>query len=128
MRISPAEAIVLVALCAPGEILAAGGAFDGIYDCQVTYFGTPLQAYVTINGQPDGRAIYGVVYISPTQPLYGYGIGQITNRIFSGLSMSGYDFRVVFSASGNTVSGSLVQPVIGGTGTTNSPVSCNKIW
>jgi hypothetical protein len=77
----------------------AAGPFDGIYNCALSG-ATVQQAYITVNGQPDGRSIFAVAAIAPTQPFFGYGIGQVTGAAFSGQTMLGAPFSMTADALG----------------------------
>ena len=103
---------------------AAGGAWDGIYTCGVNVLGSISQVYVTVNGQPDGQAIFAVAAIAPTTSFYGYGIGRITGNVFSGTTSFGAPFSVTSNASGFSGSiGIVIQGL-----NINASASCTKVW
>ena len=103
---------------------AAGGTWDGIYSCGYNVLGFVYNIYVTINGQPDGRAIFAVAAVTDNTPFYGYGIGAISGNTFSGNTMLGLPFSATATTFGftgriRTVVGSLVVDANG---------ICTKIW
>ena len=119
-----ALAITVLAL-APLLATAAGGAWDGIYSCILSAPSIPVsQTYVTINGQPDGQAIFAVAAVAPTTDLYGYGIGRIQGSTFSGNTMFNRPFSMVANAIG--FSGTVGIVMSGFTLTVNA--TCTKIW
>ena len=102
----------------------AGGEFDGIYFCNGSAAGITFGNYVTVNGQPDGRAIYAVAAVQEITPVYGYGIGHISGNTFTGSTNFGLPFDV--RIDGASIVGTVTilwndQPV-------PSSVSCGKIW
>jgi hypothetical protein len=99
----------------------AAGPLDGIYDCVLSTGG---QAYVTVNGYPDGRTLFAVAAVSPSQPFYGYGIGQVTGVTFFGSTMLGAPFS--FTASGANLTGNITS-YIGGA-FVNLNAACVKVW
>lgn len=104
---------------------AAGPGWDGIYSCAIS--GTPIsaQVYVTINAQPDGRAVFAVAAVTPSTPVYGYGIGEINGTTFSGTTMFNKPFFFTSSASFG-VTGNVGVVLSGRTYTAQA--NCLKVW
>lgn len=115
--------LIAIAAFAPLSCLA-GGAYDGIYFC-TTSLGTAT--YVTVNGQPDGRAVFAIPYTALGQLTYGYGIGVFSGLTFSGSTMFGLPFRLNFSATGTTATGTIESITTSGAHVVSN-VSCAKIW
>lgn len=103
---------------------SAGGAWDGIYSCVVNAQGATSQSYVTINGQPDGRAIFAVAAVAPSTSFFGYGIGSVAGNVFSGQTNLGAPFSMVANASG--FSGTIGVYYAGQL--VDVAASCTKIW
>ena len=102
----------------------ASGSWDGIYFCNLAVAGQKAQQYITINGQPDGRAIFVAAAVSQYTEFYGYGIGQVVGNVFSGNTMFAQPFRMVATSSG--FSGS-IGVVIEETPFSGTAI-CSKIW
>ena len=109
---------------ASGVTLASGGPWDGIYSCGITVASFTTQAYITINGYPDGRAIFAVAAVTPSTDFYGYGVGSVSGSIFSGTTMFGQPFRVVANPSG--FSGTV--GIVSGGYVFNAITNCTRIW
>lgn len=79
---------------------------------------------MTINGQPDGRAIYAVAAIAENNPFYGYGIGQINGSEFTGNTSFGAPFAFRTTSTGLTGSVGLYAggKLVFATG------ACFKVW
>lgn len=117
-------AIAASLLIAASSAHSAGGAWDGIYTCGVVVAGQTSQVYVTVSGQPDGRAIFAVAAIASETPFYGYGIGAIAGSVFSGTTSFGQPFRVTANAQGFSGAVGVVLFSLPFTATVN----CAKIW
>ena len=104
---------------------AAGGAWDGIYSCAASGGGVNSTVYITVNGYPDGRAIFALPAVTANPFLHGYGIGQIVGNVFSGTTSYAKTFTIT-QTSPTTFSGS-AGVVISGV-TVNVNASCTKIW
>lgn len=102
----------------------ASGSWDGIYFCNLSVAGQKAQQYITINGQPDGRAIFAAAAVSQYTEFYGYGIGQVVGNVFSGTTMFAQPFRMVETSSG--FSGS-IGIVVEGTPFSGVAI-CSKVW
>jgi hypothetical protein len=109
-------------LCAGAH---AGGAWDGIYDCSVSVLGTRLQAYATINGQPDGRAIVAWPAMSATPQMIGYGIGTIAGDVLSGHTWLGFPFALTGGPDGFSY---WIQAPTQNGGTITGTGQCARIW
>lgn len=103
---------------------AAGGPWDGIYSCAVSAPGIATQAYITVNGQPDGQSIFAVAAVTPNSPFYGYGIGRVQGNVFSGTTMFGKTFSMVPAAGGFTGTIGIIVNNFSFTAYAN----CLKIW
>lgn len=104
---------------------AAGGPFDGIYNCLVTG-GMSSQAFVSLTGYPNGDTVFTVAALTPTTDFFGYGIGQVSGNRYAGSTMFGTSFN--FTKSGHSLSGTigLVNPANGSV--INAAATCNQIW
>lgn len=102
----------------------ASGSWDGIYHCQLSVADQKAQQYITINGQPDGRAIFAAAAVSQYTEFYGYGIGQVVGNVFSGTTMFGLPFRMVATSLG--FSGT-IGVVVEGTPFSGTAI-CAKVW
>lgn len=91
-------ALIIGISCASAQ--AAGGAWDGIYNCGIQAIGQSYNVYMTINGQPDGRAIWAVAAITRNADFWGYGIGSISNGQFSGVTDVGAPFTLNATPTG----------------------------
>ena len=114
----------LVFVMASGTSWSAGGTWDGIYTCDVDAQGARSQAYVTVNGQPDGRAVFAVAAVAPSQTFYGYGIGNVVGSGFRGQTDLGAPFSMSATTSGFT--GSIGVYYAGRL--VNVAANCIKIW
>ena len=113
----------VVMLLWPWFAVAAGGPWDGIYNCAVAG-GSSSQAFVTLNGKPNGETIFAVAAINPTQSFYGYGTGQIVGINYSGWTGLGGRFNVNATTTGFT---GTVGALSGG-GFINLALNCIKIY
>jgi hypothetical protein len=104
----------------------AGGPLDGIYSCGISAVGKNVQAYVTINGHPDGTTIYVPAAVSPTNDVHGYGMGTATATSFVGNTMYGLPFNFSVNPATGILSGTAGINV-SGTNVTGT-VNCLKIW
>lgn len=104
---------------------AAGGAWDGIYSCNASAGGLTSSIYITINGYPDGRAIYALPAVTANPFFHGYGIGQIVGNVFSGTT--NYAKRFTMTQTSPTTFAGTAGVVIDGL-TVNVNASCTKIW
>lgn len=116
--------VTFLLILLPSTAFAAGGSLDGIYTCSVGLGAIISQAYVTVNGQPDGQSIFAVAAVTPSTSFYGYGIGQISGSTFSGQTMFLAPFN--FSISGTSFSGPIGILLNGSI--VNANASCSKIW
>lgn len=118
---------LLTALALTGCFAAnAAGPVDGIYACGVNVFGTTLQSYITINGQPNGTSVFAVIAISSSEPFYGYGIGTATPTSYSGSTMFGHPFNFTVNPSTFAVNGTI--GVVWNGNFVNATASCAKIF
>ena len=103
---------------------ASDGPWDGIYSCGYNVAGFVYNVYVTINGYPDGRAIWAVAAVTSSTPFYGFGVGTIVGNTYSGTNLLGLPFQATATTSGfnatmTTVSGSRYVTATG---------TCLKVW
>jgi hypothetical protein len=115
---------MLISLLILPSLGHAGGAFDGIFFCNASGAGLTASNYVTVNGQPDGRAIFAVAAVQQVTPVYGYGIGEISGNKFTGSTNFGYPFSLLIDDT--SIVGTVTirwngQPV-------PTSVSCVKVW
>lgn len=115
-------AALLLAL--PTIAVAANGPADGIYSCTASIGSQMAGAYVTVNGQPDGRSIFAVAAISPSQSFYGYGIGSVFGQSFAGTTSHGGHFNLLITPI--AMSGTVGIYTTGGF--YNAAVNCVKVW
>lgn len=92
---------VLIGL-APLASQAAGGTWDGIYNCDFRVATSAYNVYITINGQPDGRAIFAIAATTSAMPFFGYGIGAVSGNTFTGSTMLNLPFAVSATSFGFT--------------------------
>lgn len=119
-------AAALAAAVAPHAASAAGD-WDGIYQCSLVYVGATHSVFVSINGQPDGRAIVAFPAVS-AQPFFtGYGIGMVAGGEFSGTTWIGYPFKLTGGPTGFSGFVTTPHPTQSGR-TTNATGSCTRIW
>lgn len=112
-------------LASPAIAFAANGAADGIYACSVRLGNQTQAAYVTVNGQLDGRTVFAVAAVSPSQSFFGYGIGSLSGSgVFAGNTSSGATFNLQVSATG--MSGTV--GILSGGVIVNASATCGKIW
>lgn len=119
-----ARMISIVVASVPFAAFAAGP-WDGIYDCALQLAGKSYQAYATVNGQPDGRAIITWPAMSAAPMFSGYGLGTINGAEFTGSTWVGHPFRLVGNSAG--FSGEVTVPWLSGT-TTQLQGNCTRIW
>ena len=105
---------------------AAGGPLDGIYSCYVGINGYTSQAFVTVNGQPNGSSIFAVAAVTASAQFYGYGIGNATTTIFSGNTMFNLPFSLSVNSTTHAMSGSIGIDVYGHSVTASA--NCSKIF
>jgi hypothetical protein len=116
--------LLATALVLPTFANAAGGVFDGIYQCNLSALGQTATFYSTVNGQPDGRAVIAIVALHSAQDISGYAIGQITGTTFNGTTDKGLPFNAAIN--GNTITGTLslvVSDVV-----VSGALACVKVW
>lgn len=101
----------------------AAGPIDGIYMCNISG-GSQSQAFITLNGQPDGRTIFAVSALTSVQPFFGYGIGQYSRGVFYGNTGFGIPFS--FSADGASISGPIT--ILTASGSYGAYLLCQRIW
>ena len=118
------QLIAVLFVLLPAMSSAAGGTWDGIYSCGYNLLGRVYNVYVTINGQPDGRAIFAVAAVSDNNPFYGFGVGAVAGSTFTGTTMFGLPFSAQATSTGFT---GTIQSLVN-----NHPVNasgtCVMIW
>jgi hypothetical protein len=107
-------------------ITYAAGAIDGIYFCNAEASGWKFGFYMTVNGKPDGRAIYAVPAMEMLTPFYGYGIGQVSGNEFFGGNNFGLPFNTI--VDGTSITGTIHIPTQEIGGVFAAPLSCLKAW
>lgn len=114
--------IIAATLAATSLSATAAGTLDGIYLCHATIGQTTIDTFLTINGHPDGRHIYAVPAMQPSQYFYGYGIGHVAGNKYTGTTAFNLPFDMTLDGNGG-FSGT-VGVVIDGIGNMTVPVSC----
>ena len=112
--------LLSAALAAPLACFASGGPIDGAYQCAVGTQGI----YIAVVGYPNGQSAFGVIALSDTQTIDGYGLGQVSGSTFSGTTNAGGTFNMTIS--GTSLSGTVQLRSGGQLVTANA--SCNKIY
>jgi hypothetical protein len=116
--------IAALVLALPGFAFA-GGIADGIYNCGMSLPNSGgIQTYVTVNGLPDGRAIWAIPAVFGGQLWSGYGIGAISGSTFSGYTNIGGSFN--FTYAPGTFTGTAQMQI--STTIYTASMGCTKIW
>ncbi len=117
--------MVIAAMMLPAlSAYASGGTWDGIYECNLSAAGRSYPAYITVNGQTNGQAIFGVLAVSESTSLYGFGVGQVSGPQFAGTTMFNLPFKMHSSPLGFTGTVGIIFSGVPVTAT----ASCTKIW
>jgi hypothetical protein len=117
------RALAAVLLMIP-TLTYGAGPIDGIYFCTASWGSNTAPLYMTVNGQPDGRAIYAIAAVQEATFPYGYGVGLLYGNTFSGTN----NFGLVFNTTVDGVSITGTIDMNAGAGPVPVNFSCGKIW
>lgn len=116
--------VAVLGMFAVAQSLAAGP-YDGAWSCNQSGAGWSVSlVVVVVTRSSDNQTAYGVVALDSHPQAYGYGLGQISGNVFSGITHEGQQFTI--TASGNSASGS--SQVWNGAYFEPATLSCFRIW